>query len=60
MYDIGNTETIKIVAINFAEWIAREFWILSSNDLWYQKSDGNTDKGLTTTEIYEIFLQSLF
>lgn len=49
---------MKMVAINFAEWIAREFWIVSSNDLWYQKSDGNLDEGLTTEEIYELFLES--
>lgn len=52
------TNTMKMVAINFAEWIAREFWIVSSNDLWYQKSDGNPDEGLTTEEIYELFLES--
>ena len=52
------TETMKMAAINFAEWIANEFWILSSNDLWYKKSDGNPDEGLTTEEIYELFLES--
>ncbi len=49
---------IKMVSINFAKWIACEFWILSSNDLWYQKSDGNPDEGLATEEIYELFLKS--
>lgn len=52
------TDTMKMVAINFAEWIACEFWIVSSNDLWYQKSDGNPDVGLTTDELYELFLES--
>jgi len=52
------TNTMKMVAVNFAEWIVREFWIVSSNDLWYQKSDGNPDEGLTTEEIYELFLEA--
>lgn len=50
------TETTKMVSVNFAEWIVREFWLVSSNDLWYQKSDGNPDAGLTTEGLYELFL----
>jgi hypothetical protein len=50
------TETMKTLAVNFANWIAQGFWIVSSNDLWYQRSDGNPSEGLTTDELYELFL----
>ena len=42
-------------AIEFAEWISNEFWILSSDDLWYQKSDGNIDSGISTAELLKQF-----
>ena len=42
-------------AIEFAEWIADNDWIRSSNDLWYWKSDGIPDEGITTEELYKRF-----
>ena len=42
-------------AIEFAEWIYSEFWILSSDDLWYQKSDGNIYSGISTAELLKQF-----
>jgi len=42
-------------AIEFAEWISSEFWILSSDDLWYQKSDGNIYSGISTAELLKQF-----
>lgn len=49
--------TISVMTA-FAEWKESEFWILSSNDLWYQKSDGNPDEGLTTRELITKFFES--
>jgi len=46
-------------AIGFAEWIANEFWILSSNDLWYHKSDGNPEEATTIEKLLEIYKQTL-
>lgn len=42
-------------SIDFAEWISANFWIQSSDDLWYWKSDGNPSEGITTSELYVKF-----
>jgi len=49
-------DSYKDVAVRFAEWIGNNYWILSSNDLWYYKSDGNPSEGRTTSELFDIFL----
>jgi len=41
--------------VAFAEWITENYWIRSSDDLWYWKNDGNPSKGITTPELYEQF-----
>lgn len=46
-------------AIEFAEWIADNDWIRSSNDLWYWQSDGIPDEGITTVELYKRFKEQL-
>jgi hypothetical protein len=48
----------KQLAISFAEFIDNGFWIRSSNDLWYQKSDGNPNEGITTEQLYDLFFKS--
>lgn len=35
----------------FAEWIAENDYIRSTNELWYYKSDGEIEKGITTKEL---------
>ncbi len=45
----------KQTAIDFLEWQASESWILSSNDLWYQNSDGVPEEGITTEQLYDLF-----
>lgn len=42
-------------AVKFAEWISENFWIQSSNDLWYFKTDGNRIEGISTIELFEKF-----
>ena len=49
-------ELVKLAATTFLEWSVNESWIVSSNSLWYQKSDGNPDAGITTDELYEMFI----
>ena len=43
------------IAIKFAEWISENFWIQSSNDLWYFKTDGKPSEGITTEELFKLF-----
>ena len=54
-----HAQVTEDVACKFAEWIIINFWIVSSNDLWYQKSDGNPDEGLTTSELFAEFIKTL-
>lgn len=42
-------------AVKFAEWINENFWIQSSNDLWYYKTDGNPSEGMNTIELFKLF-----
>ncbi len=46
-------------AIGFAEWINNNYWLLSSDDLWYYKSDGNNNDGIDTTELLQIYKSQL-
>ena len=48
-------EITKQTAIDFMDWQIDECWINSSNDLWYRKSDGNPEEGITTTQLFELF-----
>lgn len=43
-------------ALVFAEWIDEQNYFRSSNDLWYIKSDGQPELGITTYELYQLFL----
>ena len=45
----------EMEAIDFAEWITENDWIRSSNNLWYYRSDGNPNAGITTTQLYKKF-----
>lgn len=49
----------ELEAIEFAEWIADNDWIRSSNDLWFWQSDGIPDEGITTVELYKKFKEQL-
>jgi len=54
-------ECIKITeqeCIGFAEWINIESYICSTNELWYQMSDGITDDGITTQTLFQLYLKS--
>jgi len=44
--------------IGFAEWINIESYICSTNELWYQMSDGITDDGITTQTLFQLYLKS--
>lgn len=48
-------EITKQTAVDFLDWQISECWINSSNDLWYLKTDGNPDEGITTAELFDIF-----
>lgn len=46
------TEITVDISCRFAEWIANNNWLCSSNELWYHKSDGIPDEGITTAELF--------
>jgi hypothetical protein len=48
-------EITKQTAVDFLDWQISECWINSSNDLWYLKTDGNPDEGITTAELFDVF-----
>jgi len=48
-------KTQEIEAVEFADWIESNSYFRSSNDLWYYKTDGNPEAGITTIELYKIF-----
>lgn len=43
----------------FAEWIAENDYIRSTNGLWYYKSDGEIEKGITTKELFIKFITEI-
>ena len=50
---------LKKHSCGFAEFIVQNFWIMSSNDLWYFKTDGNIDSGITTKQLFELYTKQL-
>lgn len=44
-------------ACAFLEWTAVNDWIYSSDSFWYYMSDGNPRKGITESELFDIYQQ---
>lgn len=45
--------------INFVEWITSNSFIQSSNNLWYEGSDGYPESGIETKELLELYKNEL-
>ena len=43
---------------DFADFIDAGYWIKGANDLWYQKSDGNTDEGIDFEQLLSKFREN--
>lgn len=57
MEDNFLTGTIKMIAVNFAEWIDKRFLKINDSGAWHQKEGGTPDESFTIEEVYELFLE---